>query len=1308
MPINPDAIGIEYQIDLQKLANSISIAKKQLDHFHKDLSDLAKKASVTITINSQQATQKVKKFTSAIQAELDKTGMLKIKAVTESFGKIGGDVARLSKDYDALYKKFGQSPELLGKMNSAFKRVNDTIGEQALRMQSAGRNGVGFYQTANRVSLVQQELSGKLKATSTGFRNVALETDRAALAAQASTQKRALEKAQLQQTAAAAKQAALAQKELASATITTSTKLSSMGITSNTTVGQLKKMNLTALDNSRALSLVQTRMKELQTGMTAGGKATKGASAEFTRLQSMMPHLEHEANKGVKAFGDYRRAMDRWGGGFKYMMLSQAAWIASGAVLFGTLTAIGAGFKDMITYHQGMKGLEAVTQANAEEMRMLEDAINDTAVATKFFAGDMTKAAYIMAQAGFSAKEITASLGGIALLASAANSSLEDTADLMTTVIRAYELSASDSVRIANVLAAGIVKSKLEIADLRTAFNYMGVAAHQFNLSIEDTVAWLGILRDRGLKASTIGTSFRMVLATLVRDTKKFRDVLKDLKDPLGFADVTIRNGRKVEESMDRLAKAGFNVADAFVALPQRTAMTFSLMVQNTESFKKMRGEITGTNTAVEMNITQMKGLEYQLRQVKAIFTEIFRSISEGGGAFEGLVSTLKWLIQNIGAVIVYLNSVFNLIMKISSAFFAFSAAMAENLEIKLPKLRITSDALNPVVYEPGKIGLKKGGQEQLTGIVKALEKDINENRDELYKTLQRILNPDIRTSAEKKAEASKLQVNKLYDEQKKLTEQLESIGDKGSDAWGKIRDQLVLVNAQIREAEKEAGLFSDTISGPIENLQDIMMGMTVGKNMKANDLLNVFRKGEDSIGMIEEAVKKLREEYLAAHSDWQLVLSKDSEEYKRMLGLAKELVTAEKKLAELKNKRLKADLKKEEDAFKLQVKLYTQQMKQETADEKKEQKELDAIVKKLEKEFKLNIDNYERQTKELSKFEETREKFEDKYLSFKIGIDDKLADTEKDTYKRQVNQWQAEVDERKKKYNILLREAEEYYASLALASQGNPLLIGEKIKAGKIVANIKMIMAELDKLAEEERKNIADPKDFAKGMKDGLYEARETLADEYSQWKDLTKNSAMAMRNSWSDLFFDSMTGKLTSLGDYWKLFSQAVQREIANMASSWLTSGLLGTNKGKGWLEMAFSAVSKSAGSSSGGAEVSTFGAEVTHSGGLIRKMHGGGFNLKSDETLRILKDKEYVINDASTRSLGVHNLDHMNRTGQMPSGGGQTVKNFNTYTIFAMDSEGIDQALRRGGAKAISEISMSNYARERGRQAPASRRF
>ena len=159
--------------------------------------------------------------------------------------------------------------------------------------------------------------------------------------------------------------------------------------------------------------------------------------------------------------------------------------------------------------------------------------------------------------------------------------------------------------------------------------------------------------------------------------------------------------------------------------------------------------------------------------------------------------------------------------------------------------------------------------------------------------------------------------------------------------------------------------------------------------------------------------------------------------------------------------------------------------------------------------------------------------------------------------------------------------------------------------------------------------------------------------------------------------------------------------------MAASWLTSGLL--DKGGGLISTIISGAGALIGGTGGAGEAS-YGFELpsSHSGGWIKRMHGGGFNLKNDESLRVLKNGEYVLKDSSAKALGGAALDHMNATGRMPSGGGQMVKNYNSYTIIAMDTEGIDQALRRGGAKAIADISMGNYARERERQHPATRRF
>ena len=66
MPLNisPDGIGIEYRIDLLKLAASIRDAKQALGRFHTDVSAMAKKAATAVSGDQtlQNVSQQLRKL----------------------------------------------------------------------------------------------------------------------------------------------------------------------------------------------------------------------------------------------------------------------------------------------------------------------------------------------------------------------------------------------------------------------------------------------------------------------------------------------------------------------------------------------------------------------------------------------------------------------------------------------------------------------------------------------------------------------------------------------------------------------------------------------------------------------------------------------------------------------------------------------------------------------------------------------------------------------------------------------------------------------------------------------------------------------------------------------------------------------------------------------------------------------------------------------------------------------------------------------------------------------------------------------
>lgn len=1076
-------------------------------------------------------------------------------------------------------------------------------------------------------------------------------------------------------------------------------QLKRMGITSKTTTAEFKKLNFTTLEYKKIARLTTEQMKDLSSKQIVAGKAGDKLSDSYDRMGKRLTHTNFMVRKQIGAMGDSQRAMERWSiTGLKAMALSQLAWLAMGSVIFGTMAAIAGGLSDVTKLHQRLKNLQAVTQATTEDMQMMELAIRTAAVSTKFFAADMSDAAVLMAQAGFSAQEVADSIGAVAVLASATGRELKDVADLMTSIIRAYDLNASEATRVVNVLASAISESKLQIDTLITALNFMGVAANQFNISLESTVAWLGILRDRGLKASTIGTSFRGVLATLVRETDKFSEVLSRLDTPLAFSDVTIRNGRRLEDTMERLQKAGFNVIDAFEALPRRTAMTFSLMVQNVEVFRKLREEVTATNRAFEMNITTMTGLQSQLAQTKSIFDEFIASLTRSGGALETPILALKTFVQIISAGVLSLTTLVGLMIRVGAAGAAMAADLLNFID-KVPKEGTIIDFAKFFLSD-------SAGLAQVKGTYKAFADDITKITADYIADIKRLagkgglvggLGGTVDTEEERKKKEALETISILRVEEVRLlalkTEEEERVGKTGK-AWENYRDKLILVNAQIRELENETlGLSStmDEIFGPIKKLDDILFDLgTKGKtDITEKSLLSIFTKGKEDIDLITKAVKVLRKELSETIAGRELDPSQERlERIKRQAKVLSEAIRLRGRL----QKQIDTDADKAEKERIKNLKRMPKLMSDALRALKKRQREEERSVKLIE-----------RQNLAFDRLVEKRKRIEDTTVSEREKISEGIKKILLSEHDFEVFLINKNAESRRRDIEKRIRDAELLQKKLEAFAETTPFFreaVGPEIeRLSALILELKELLPDIGKRRELELGDLIAPRDFVGGIKKGLEDVREELEDEAQIWQDIITNTAQAMTTTMSDLFFDAMTGKLVSLGDAWRVFSQAVQREIANMAAKWVTSGIIGTETGGTGLIGLIAGLF----SGGGGNVVRPLTADVltAHQGGIISaigkgfKMHSGG------EVTRRLRVGEYVLREPAVRSLGEQNLNQMNRTGQMPTQQ-RVVNNYNTY-VQAMDVATFDTFLRNSGSRAIHDISLNSVALGRRRRDP-----
>lgn len=213
--------------------------------------------------------------------------------------------------------------------------------------------------------------------------------------------------------------------------------------------------------------------------------------------------------------------------------------------------------KTAADFDTGMSKVQAISGATADQMERLEEKAKEMAASTKFDLNDTADAYSYMAMAGWKAEQMISGLPGIMHLAAASQEDLATTSDIVTDALTAFNLTAEDSGRFADVLAAASSNSNTNVKMLGESFKYAAAPAGTLGYSIEDVALALGLMANNGIKADMAGTSLRNMFNRMAKPTKEsqaaieqlglslydeqgkmysFRDVMKQMR--AGFANV--------------------------------------------------------------------------------------------------------------------------------------------------------------------------------------------------------------------------------------------------------------------------------------------------------------------------------------------------------------------------------------------------------------------------------------------------------------------------------------------------------------------------------------------------------------------------------------------------------------------------------------------------------------------------------------------------------------------------------------------------------------------------------------------------
>lgn len=393
----------------------------------------------------------------------------------------------------------------------------------------------------------------------------------------------------------------------------------------------LKQLGLNTLELEKLQGLLINRMKLIREEFSLTGKATAQMNVAMKSTGESLGVVQYQVGQFTKRSADASRAMDRWGAGFVDMLKSQMAWLLGGALIFGTVFKIQQAFSEAIgtifKFRQAIIDVGAITNASADDMKILEKAARDVATSTKMGFIEAADALKILGQAGLTAKESAEALRTVAMLVTATGASSQEAVKVLTTAMNVWKLSAQESTRVGNVLAAALNYSKLEINDLATSFNYVAATAKQVGMSIEQTAATLAVLSNAGLRASTIGTGLRGILGQLIAPSANFRKELGAIG--VKFEDIRMP-GNNLIDILGLLEKKGFDLTSIFEGLEKRQAGVFaSLRDMGPAALQRMTDALTGTNAMLVMNERAMQGPMNQLHVFKTRLLDVALSISD-------------------------------------------------------------------------------------------------------------------------------------------------------------------------------------------------------------------------------------------------------------------------------------------------------------------------------------------------------------------------------------------------------------------------------------------------------------------------------------------------------------------------------------------------------------------------------------------------------------------------------------------------------------------------------------------------------
>jgi TP901 family phage tail tape measure protein len=233
------------------------------------------------------------------------------------------------------------------------------------------------------------------------------------------------------------------------------------------------------------------------------------AAAASTSIRKLTVDLSdaHSAARGLAS-----------GFGAMWLTWGSVAPLLAGAALSHSFVQV---IKLGSAVQQEMETIRVLSEESTVSVGGLNAQLLEMARTGPFGPLEVAKAMKTLSLAGLDAKEVSTAITDVLHFAVAGDTSIEKSADVLTTVGTAFKISAKDYNYIGDVIAKTAAVSKASVETIGEAFKSASVINSQYGVSLKDVGVGLAILNNVGVKGSAAGTALRNFYVDILGRTPK-------------------------------------------------------------------------------------------------------------------------------------------------------------------------------------------------------------------------------------------------------------------------------------------------------------------------------------------------------------------------------------------------------------------------------------------------------------------------------------------------------------------------------------------------------------------------------------------------------------------------------------------------------------------------------------------------------------------------------------------------------------------------------------------------------------------